>query len=586
MTERPALARVAAMTAVACCTMMGIAAATAPAATAAAVRVAGAAPVAPGGTWGTAALVPGSTTLNNGGFANVNSISCTAPGDCAVAGSYADSSLDNQAFVADEKAGTWRTAREVPGTAALNKFSANALSVSCASAGNCAVGGFYEEAGQDSEAFVATEVHGVWHPAAPVRGTAGAGAAVSSVSCAGAGDCVAGGYFTDRAGREQAFVAGQTRGTWGSAITVAASLNVAGNAYVTSVACKSAGNCAAGGFYSVKPGQTEAFTADERHGAWSAAHEVAGALNAGVFGSITSVSCASPGNCAAGGSYTDGAGDARAFLVTEKSGVWSVAQQVARALNAGGNAAVNTVSCPSAGNCAAGGSYTSTANGQQAFVVSERHGVWSAALQVAGALNTSGDTSVDGISCPSAGNCAAGGEYGAGNPLFDAFVVTERGGTWLAAREIAGNLNTEAGGIVESVSCTSVGDCTAGGAVTDLAGHEAFVVTGSITQPTSTALSLSSAKITYGHEQSERLSVTVRARYSGIPAGTVAVKAGAATICVIHLKAGRGSCALTARKLRAGTYHLVAAYVGSAGFLRSTAPAKTLTVQGARVMLV
>jgi hypothetical protein len=555
--------------------MMGIVASTA---AAAAVLVAGTASVASGGSWGTAALIPGSTALNKGGFANVNSISCVAPGDCAAAGSYADSSLDNQAFVADEVAGTWQRAREVPGTAALNMFSANALSVSCASAGNCAVGGFYENADQDSQAFVASEVHGIWHPAAPVRGTTGAGAAVSSVSCAGAGDCVAGGYFTDRAGGEQAFVADETQGRWGSAITVAASLNIAGNAYVTSVSCAAVGNCAAGGYYSVKPGQTEAFSVDERRGVWSAAHEVAGALNAGLFGNINSVSCASPGNCAAGGSYTDGAGDTQAFLVTERSGVWSAARRVAGGLNTGGNARVDTISCPSAGNCGAGGSYTSTARGQQAFVVGERHGVWTAARQVAGALNTSGDTSADAISCPSAGNCAAGGEYGIGNPFFDAFVVTERGGTWLAAGEIAGNLNTDAGGLVESVSCTSVADCTVGGAVTDPSGGQAFVVSGSITQPTSTALSLSSAKVTYGHEQSERLSVSVRARYSGIPAGTVAVKAGAATICVIHVKDGKGSCALTATKLRAGTYHLIATYAGSPGFLGSAAERKTLTV--------
>ena len=101
--------------------------------------MAGTADGASADTWGTAALVPGSTVLNRGGLANVNSISCTAPGDCAAAGSYADRSFHNQALVADEQDGRWRTAREVPGTAKLNESSANALSVSCASAGNCAV---------------------------------------------------------------------------------------------------------------------------------------------------------------------------------------------------------------------------------------------------------------------------------------------------------------------------------------------------------------------------------------------------------------------------------------------------------------
>jgi hypothetical protein len=583
------------MIAVASGTMTGIAAATAPAvATASAavaaapVQVAGTASASAvsGGTWGVAALVPGLAALNKGRFASVNSVSCAAPGDCAAAGSYADGSLDNQVFVADEKDGRWLTAREVPGTAALNKSSANALSVSCPSAGNCVVGGFYEEASQDSEAFVASEVHGSWRRAAPVRGTVGAGAAVSSVSCAVAGDCVAGGYFTDRAGRQQAFVVSQARGRWGPAITVAARLNVAGNAYVTSVACKQAGDCLAGGFYSVKPGQTEAFVVAERHGSWSAARRVASALNAGLFGTVTAVSCASPGNCAAVGSYTGRAGHLQAFVVTQQRGLWSPAGRVAGALNDGGDAQANTVSCPSAGDCAAGGSFTSAATGQQAFVVSERHGVWSAAQQVAAALDISGDTSVDAISCPSAGNCAAGGEYGVGNPFFNAFAVSERGGTWLAAQEIAGNLNTEAGGIVESVSCTSVGNCTAGGLVTQTASGEGFVVTGSITQPTGTALSLSSATVIYGHEQSERLSVTVRARYSGLPAGTVVVKAGATTICVIRVTAGQGGCALTAKRLRPGSYHVIAAYAGGAGFLRSAAAARTLTVRRAHMTLV
>lgn len=582
-------ARFVAVTAVVCCVLMGIAAATAPVASAAlaatGVRAAGAAPVASGDTWGTAMLVPGSAVLNKGGFANVNSVSCGAAGYCVAAGVYSDRSSDDQAFVADEKAGKWRPAREVPGVAALNRFSANALSVSCASAGNCAVGGFYEVAGQDSEAFTASEVHGRWHAAVPVRGTAGAGAEVFSVSCAVAGDCVAGGFFTGHAGREQAFVAGQTRGRWGSAIPVAARLNVAGNALVTSVSCASAGSCAAGGFYSVKLGQTEAFVVDERHGIWSPAREVAGAFNAGLFASITSVSCSSPGNCAAGGSYTDGGGRAQAFVVTEKNGRWQPVRRVARALNTGGDAVVTTVSCPGAGGCAAGGSYTSTARGQQAFVVSERHGAWSAARQVAGALNTSGDTSVDAIWCPSAGNCAAGGEYGVGQPFFNAFVVTQRDGTWLAAREIAENINIDEGGVVESVSCTSVGSCTAAGMVSDVAGGQAFVVAGSITQPTRTVLALSSATVISGGEQFERLSVAVRARFSGVPAGTVTVTAGAATICVIHLRLGQGSCALTTTKFRPGSYRLIAAYSGSSGFLRSMSAGITLTVRTAWVLL-
>jgi len=47
---------------------------------------------------------------------------------------------------------------------------------------------------------------------------------------------------------------------------------------------------------------------------------------------------------------------------------------------------------------------------------------------------------------------------------------------------------------------------------------------------------------------------------------------------VITLKDGRGSCALTAKKLRVGTYHVAAHYGGSALFAKSASGKVTLTV--------
>ena len=102
------------------------------------VTGAGVAAAAPGGTWGTAREVPGTAALNHF-YAQVNSLSCASAGNCSAGGSYTDSSLYSQAFVASEVNGTWHTAREVPGTAALNQGGQAAVnSVSCASAGNCA----------------------------------------------------------------------------------------------------------------------------------------------------------------------------------------------------------------------------------------------------------------------------------------------------------------------------------------------------------------------------------------------------------------------------------------------------------------
>jgi hypothetical protein len=56
------------------------------------------------------------------------------------------------------------------------------------------------------------------------------------------------------------------------------------------------------------------------------------------------------------------------------------------------------------------------------------------------------------------------------------------------------------------------------------------------------------------------------------------VKAGSATVCTIILASGKGSCGLTARKLRSGTYRMIASYPANRGFLGSASGKKTLTV--------
>jgi hypothetical protein len=55
------------------------------------------------------------------------------------------------------------------------------------------------------------------------------------------------------------------------------------------------------------------------------------------------------------------------------NGTWRAAIQVlgTATLNQGGEAQVQSVSCPSGGNCGAGGGYTDSSGHRQAFVVSE-----------------------------------------------------------------------------------------------------------------------------------------------------------------------------------------------------------------------
>jgi hypothetical protein len=449
---------------------------------------AGARALASSPAWGTAEEVPGTAALNSGGNAQVTGVSCGSDGNCGVIGNYAVNHGSHPArpFVGSEANGTWRTVRQMPGTTALSPGGITISAVSCASAGNCSAGGSYLLPDNDIGVFVVSEVNGTWGTAEEVPGTSSLNSgrgAITSVSCASAGNCTAGGQDFDSSGYD-AFLVSETNGTWGTAEEVPglAALNQ-GLASITSVSCPTARNCTAGGYYYDSSDRSQSFVVSETNGTWGTAEEVPGtaALNQGGDASITSVSCTSAGNCSAGGSYGIAFNEQQAFVVSEVHGTWGTAEKVpgTAAFNASTLASITSLSCASTGNCSAGGYYSDSSGFEQAFVVNQVNGTWDTAEEVPGtaALNQ-GSGSTTTVTCPSAGNCSAGGNYNDGT-AFQAFVVSETNGTWGTAEEVPGTAALNQGGnaSLTSVSCASTGNCGAGGYYTDSSGHQqAFVV--------------------------------------------------------------------------------------------------------------
>lgn len=78
--------------------------------------------------------------------------------------------------------------------------------------------------------------------------------------------------------------------------------------------------------------------ASQPSGHWGVAHPVdLSALHPGNGPSgIDALSCATPGNCSAGGHYTDSAQDRQAFVVTEKGGTYGLEEVQVAAPTAGG----------------------------------------------------------------------------------------------------------------------------------------------------------------------------------------------------------------------------------------------------------
>jgi hypothetical protein len=448
--------------------------------------------------WRTAQALPGLAALNLGGSAAFDSISCATPGNCSAGGSYAAKSTHPQAFVVSQANGVWGSAEEVPGTAALNAGRAATASVSCATPGNCSAGGYYTDAAGHQQAFVLSETDGVWGTAVAAPGAealnAGGLAAINSVSCAAVGDCSAGGFYKDSSGNQQAFVLSETNGVWGTAAEVpgTGALNAGGFAAIKSVSCGAPGNCSAGGSYAsdsiARIPIVQAFVVSEVNGQWHTAKEIPGtaALNAGGSAAVESVSCTAAGNCSAGGEYTSGTPATQAFVVSETGGRWGTAKDLpgSVALNAGEFAQVSSVSCASVGNCSAGGFYQDGSFLTQALVATETNGTWGTAQEVPGtaALNTgtTGGAMTNSVSCGAPGNCSAGGSYTDASGSGQAFAVIETNGIWHAAKEVFGTqaLNTGGQAGIHSVSCAAAGNCSAGGSYTVRHRHfgELFVV--------------------------------------------------------------------------------------------------------------
>jgi hypothetical protein len=386
---------------------------------------------------------------------------------------YSDANGQQQPFVASERNGRWRTL-EVPVIGLANSANGETFSVSCRTASTCSAGGFYTDDSNRIQAFVVTEQNGTWGRGQEISGlrelNADGDARINSVSCWAAGSCLAGGYYTDRANHQQGFVVLERNGVWGAVKQVPglARLNRGGSAQTWAVSC-AASACTAAGWYADRAGHRQAFVASERGGHWSTAAAVPGLnrLNRGGFADVISISCPTAMSCGATGLYADASGHTQSFVVTRRAGRWGKALEIpglAR-LNTGGDAEPSSASCWTAGGCGVGGVYTDASNNQQAFVVTELNNRWGRAAEVPGTarLDKGESAAINSVSCVK-GTCAAGGFYQHG-ATTEAFVVTGRNGRWGRALPIPGlaRLNIGQDAALYSLSCAAVNHCSAGG---------------------------------------------------------------------------------------------------------------------------
>jgi Bacterial Ig-like domain (group 3) len=538
-------------------------------------------PTPPTGHWGNAHTVGGLNNANDGGVADVSSVSCGSPGNCVAVGTFRSSDHNSHNFMAEEHGGTWGQ----PG-GLLPLMVTTFDSVSCSDADNCVAIG--HEIDSAPHPFFDVKAHGVWGGAVPLdaNGTRGEPISVSCVP-ASPGNCAIGGWVDDTSGLAQPFTKGENNNTWAplQQVTALQFINAGIDAQVNSMSCQAPGSCTGVGFVKTSGGSYRPFITEEAGGQWTFGFPVPELSRVTTNSAqATEVSCATAGDCALAGPYTDGHGNQQVFVIDKVNGDWILPQPVPGLadLNVGGFAEVTGISCGSPGNCVVTGDYEpDTHNSTAGFVAEEKNGQWQPARPVVGtATNSFGIPvgSADAVSCVSAGNCVVGGSISVGNGE-QAAVLREVNGSWGKPTAVPGMaaLSNRVSADVNTVSCASVGNCAIGGIYQDSHGFlQAFLADESTA--TSTSLKLSAAKIRFGHEQGEKLSVKVKPRRGGTPSGTVTVLAGRTKLCVIKLTHGTGSCALSAKKLKPGSYRLTGVYSGDRHYDGSSYPAKTLTV--------
>ncbi len=314
------------------------------------------------------------------------------------------------------------------------------------------------------------------------------GGEVLSISCPSAGQCTAVGDITLGHGTRP-LVASEKGGVWGSAGTLPGFPAGDRSGGLARVSCSTAGNCGAGGCYpSGCPDNapSQAVVANEVNGVWGKAEAVPGlaALDIGRDANLDLMSCRSAGDCTAAGTYPDTRNDGlseQVFVVSEKNGTWGRARPVP------GLAAIDheeaddeSLSCGSPGNCVLSGNYTTRAGYGAPFVAGQSNGTWGRVVTfpvIVAEATAGGD--VNSVSCQPSGACTGIGTWYTSDDVPHLFAISRTHGTWGSPRPIPGAalLGGGTATIGARLSCPAADDCTVGGSFFGRKGEGPFVVT-------------------------------------------------------------------------------------------------------------
>jgi hypothetical protein len=294
------------------------------------------------------------------------------------------------------------------------------------------------------------------------------------VSCTAAGSCIAVGEDDSST---HPIAATEANNAWAAAGEISGLPSGASGGSLSGISCQAGGNCTAVGTAAIS-GSNQPMAMNVAAGVFGQGTTVA-VPSGGTSGTLNSVACTSPGNCAAVGQYVDGSGQTEAMAASETAGSWGQATEIA--LPAGAAAAqgatLSSIACPGTGSCKAVGSYDNSSGQQTAMLVLQSGATWGQAIQFS--LPTGATASqFDSISCTNSSNCTTTGSVVAGTtaPLS----ATDTAGTWSVASALPVPSGAGSSGSLSAISlavgCVGASHCDAAGTYPVAAGVGAMTL--------------------------------------------------------------------------------------------------------------
>lgn len=327
---------------------------------------------------------------------------------------------------------------------------------SCGGPRACMAVGYYSSH-TGAEATLAEEWNGrTWSIASTPNPGASSAASLAAVSCPSAGSCVAAGTWTTGSGQSYPLTERWQHGRWsilGMPNPVTSTQTV-----LTGVACTSAAACITVGFF-INPYFTQTLAEAWNGHRWSVQQtkNVPNPTSA-VWGELNGISCLSAKACTAVGYYE---GSVTQLTLAERwnGTTWSVMPTP----NVPGQPdnALDAVSCRSARQCVAVGDYTTSTGSSWPLAQAWNGRSWSVEPAPAPAGAQSGY--LLGAACPSASVCLAVG-YAVTSNVSRTLAEQWNGRTWSIkpAPPPAGSVQSELSGIwcQSARACVAVGDDT------------------------------------------------------------------------------------------------------------------------------